>query len=89
MIVLSINLLILSVCLLIVGLIKPNWILFWMEKPGRMPIIILSSALFMIAVVMFGESNRQNQNETAKQSQKIEKNKESADIPLPVAPDSK
>ena len=55
----SINLLVLAVGLLIVGMIKPQWILFWMEKPKRIAIIILSSVLFMIAAVMFGEANKE------------------------------
>jgi hypothetical protein len=87
MIILSINLLILSACLLILGLLKPGWILFWMDKPGRMPIMALAGALFMIAVVMFGEANRQNENEKARQMKQVEKSKENADIPVPVAVD--
>ncbi|MCK5829856.1 MAG: hypothetical protein KAH20_06095 [Methylococcales bacterium] len=89
MIILSINLLILSVGLLIVGLIKPGWILFWMDKPGRIPVIALASSIFMIAVVMFGEANRENKNEKAKQVQQMEKSKENADISVPVPVDSK
>lgn len=88
MIILSINLLILSACLLIVGLIKPNWILFWMEKPGRLPIIALSSALFMGGVVMFSQANLENQNE---KKAITDTNKEVSDIPKPttVEPKSK
>jgi hypothetical protein len=37
----SINLLVLAVGLLIVGMIKPHWILFWMEKPKRIAIILV------------------------------------------------
>jgi len=49
--------------LLIVGLIKPNWFLFWMnqEKPNRLIIIIFSSILFMVAAVLYGEGNRKNE----------------------------
>lgn len=88
MIILSINLLIVSIGLLIVGLIKPGWILFWLDKPTRMPVIALASALFMVAIVMFSEANRQNENEKTKQIQQIEKSKDNADIPVPatVAP---
>ena len=72
MIILSINLLIVSVGILIVGLIKPHWILFWMEKPERMPVIALSVVLFMIGVVMFGEANQENINNKIKPSEPIE-----------------
>lgn len=79
MIILSINLLILSVGLLIVGLVKPHWILFWMEKPRRMPVVMLSVVLFMTAVVMFGEANRQK--EIDNQAKIIE---ETDTSPIPV-----
>jgi len=58
MMVWSINLLVLSVAILIVGMIKPKWLLFWMEQPGRIPILILSSVLFMVGATMFGEASR-------------------------------
>ena len=85
MIILSINLLILSVGLLIVGLIKPGWILFWMEKPGRMPIIILSSVLFMIGVVMFTEANLENENAT--KTPPATQAKEVSETPVPAVDD--
>ena len=65
MIIAAINILILSVLLLIVGLIKPKWLLFWIDNPGRMPIIMLTSVLFMIGVTLFGEGNRQKQEAMA------------------------
>ena len=55
----SFNIAILSAVILLVGLIKPKWMFFWMDKPGRMPAIVLSMALFMIAATMFGEGNKQ------------------------------
>ncbi len=63
MMVWSINILILSVFFLIVGMIKPKWLFFWMEKPSRMPVILLSSILFMVAAVMFGEASNEKKNE--------------------------
>ncbi len=64
MMVWSINLLVLAVGFLIIGMFKPGWILFWMEKPGRFPIVFLSTALFMAAAIMFGEANKQHHNLT-------------------------
>lgn len=61
MMVWSINVLVLAIGFLIVGMIKPNWILFWMEKPVRMPIVFLSVILFMASAVMFGEANNEKQ----------------------------
>lgn len=59
MMVWSINILVLAVGFLIVGMIKPKWLLFWMDKPGRMPIILFCAMLFMVAAVMFGEATNE------------------------------
>jgi ABC-type Fe3+ transport system permease subunit len=66
MMVWSINLLVLAVGVFIVGMIKPNWLLFWMEKPTRMPIVLLSVVLFMAGAVMFGEASNAKKNEQSK-----------------------
>ena len=76
MMVWAINILLLSVIFLIVGMIKPKWLLFWMDKPGRMPIILLSSVLFMIGAVMFGEANLAKQQEVTKLKPEINKTTE-------------
>ena len=60
MIIWAFNLLILAVGILIVGLIKPKWLLFWMDQPNRYIIVGVSIILFMAAAIMFGEGNRQN-----------------------------
>ena len=60
MIIWAFNLLILAVGILIVGLIKPKWLLFWMEKPNRYIIVGVATILLMSAAILFGEGNRQN-----------------------------
>jgi hypothetical protein len=87
MIIAAINILILSVLLLIVGLIKPKWLLFWIDNPGRMPIIMLASVLFMIAVTLFGEGNRQKQEAmAAKENQEVA---QQADTLVPLVEEEK
>jgi len=71
MMVWSINLLVLAIGFLIVGMIKPHWILFWMEKPKRIAIIILSVVLFMAAAVMFGEANKEKQQKSTTQIEEL------------------
>ncbi len=73
MITLGINLLIVSVLLLIVGLIKPKWILFYMDKPSRLGILMLSSVVFMGGAICFGEGTRQKKEALANQQQKDKK----------------
>lgn len=60
MIIWAFNLLILAIGILVVGLLKPKWLLFWMDQPSRYIIIAVASVLFMAAAIMFGEGNRQN-----------------------------
>lgn len=62
----SFNIFILTLVVLGVGMFKPKWILFWMDKPSRMPIAFIAAILFMAAAVMFGEGNKQLQQEEAK-----------------------
>ena len=38
-----------SVLVLIVGLIKPKWVLFFMKQPDRLTVIMLAMILFMAA----------------------------------------
>lgn len=78
----SINVLVLTVIVLIVGMIKPKWILLWMDKPGRMPVIIIASVLFMAAAVMFGEGNKKLKQEQAQQAQQQSVQKPSAEVPV-------
>jgi hypothetical protein len=62
------NILILSAIVLSVGMYKPTWILIWMDKPGRLPILMIAVAIFMVGMVLYGEGNKQLQQEKARQS---------------------
>lgn len=77
----SFNVMILAVIILVVGMIKPKWILLWMEKPGRLPIIAIAGAIFMAGAILFGEGNKQLQQEKDQQS------KEAAQKPGAEVPD--
>lgn len=65
----SFSVLFVSLLVLIVGLIKPKWVFLWMDKPGRLPVIMMASILFMIGAVMFGEGNKQLKQEKQQLSQ--------------------
>ncbi len=80
MMVWSINILILSIFFLIIGMFKPKLIFFWMENPTRMPVILFSSILFMVAAVMFGEASQTKKNEQSK-APEIEKSADAAPVP--------
>lgn len=77
----SFNVFILSLIVLVVGMFKPKWILLWMEKPGRLPIVMIASVLFMAAAIMFGEGNKQLQQEKAQTSKTQNLQKGDAEVP--------
>jgi len=77
----SFNVMILAAVILLVGMIKPKWILLWMDKPGRLPILAIAGAIFMAAAVMFGEGNKQLQAEKAKQTQSQPQQKAKEEVP--------
>lgn len=89
----GISLILLSVLLLIVGLIKPKWILFWMEQPTRLMITGICMIIFMVGTVLFGEGNKQKQLELQRQAAIVKSGKPLTDdtpkpetAPKPVAP---
>jgi hypothetical protein len=59
------NVLIFAAIVLIVGLIKPKWILLWMDQPSRLGIVAIAAAFFMGGMILFGEGNKQLQQEKA------------------------
>ncbi len=71
----SINLFVLAIGFLIVGIYKPQLLLFWMDKPKRMPIVLFSGFLFMVAATMFGEASREKQNWLKEQEQQATETK--------------
>lgn len=78
----SFSVLFVSILVLIVGMIKPKWIFLWMDKPGRLPVVMIAGVLFMIFAVMFGEGNRQLQQEKAQLSKQQQTTQKSgAEVP--------
>jgi len=74
----SINLFVLAIGFIIVGMFKPKLLLFWMDKPGRTPIVIFSIFLFMVGATMFGEANREKHEWFAEHAQQATETKADA-----------
>jgi hypothetical protein len=68
----------------IVGMIKPKWPLFFMKKPDRFLILVISTVLFMISATLFGEGNRQKALEEQAAKDAVSKIVKSAPAPAPV-----
>ncbi len=46
-------LVVLSILILIIGLIKPKWIFFWMKEPNRILVSSVALILFMAAMTAY------------------------------------
>ena len=45
----------LSILILLIGLIKPNWIMFWSDSPDRFMIMVFTLIMFMGSFTGYGE----------------------------------
>lgn len=73
-----------TIVFFMVGMIKPKWALFFLKKPDRFLILIISTVFFMISATLFGEGNRQKKLEEAKQVTIQNPAPVSAPVPVPV-----
>ncbi|MCX7083276.1 MAG: hypothetical protein NT008_07950 [Methylococcales bacterium] len=65
----------------IMGMYKPQWPLFFMKKPERFLILIITTVLVMITFTLYGEGNRRAKIELTNQHPTTQ---ESASSPVPV-----
>jgi MFS superfamily sulfate permease-like transporter len=77
----SFNIFLLSLIVLATGMFKPKWIMPWIDKPSRFPVIVIAVVLFMIAAMMFGEGNLQLKQEKAQTSKSQSILKDNAEVP--------
>ncbi|MGZ4995552.1 MAG: hypothetical protein ACXV79_15475 [Methylobacter sp.] len=72
----------------IVGMINPKWPLFFLKKPDRFLILIISTLLFMVSATLFGEGNRRKalEEQTAKETVSKIIDPSSAPVPVPEVP---
>lgn len=85
MIAQALNLGILSLMFFIAGMIKPRWPLFFMEKPNRFMILVISTILFMVSATMYGEGHRQAKKEQASKDA-FTQPRIPVPVPVPKAP---
>lgn len=90
----AINLGILTILFFVIGMIKPKWALFFMQKPSRWYVASISTVFFMIFMTMMGEG-RQQEKMTKKQKQPVVQSAvpvpvpEAVPVPTPNAPKKK
>jgi uncharacterized membrane protein YidH (DUF202 family) len=64
MITLSFNIAIYTLVFFVVGMIKPEFILFFMKQPNRTTITVFTVILAMVCLTLYGEGVRENRQET-------------------------
>ncbi len=62
MVTAAINILIYTVVFFFIGMYKPNWALFFMKKPDRFMVMVVSVVFFMVAATLFGEGTQQKKS---------------------------
>jgi len=60
-------LVVLSILILIIGLIKPKWILFWMKEPNRIMVSGIALLLFMGSMTGYTQLTVQPKQKTERQ----------------------
>jgi hypothetical protein len=75
----SFNLGALLLLFFIVGMIKPKWPLFFMEKPTRWLIMIIATIWFMVVMTMYGKGGQQ-----VKLAEKHKKPVATSAVPVPA-----
>ncbi len=68
----------------IVGMIKPQWPLFFLKKPDRFLVLIISTVLFMVSATLYGEGNRQRALEEKTSKETVSKIMDPSTAPVPV-----
>lgn len=63
MVLAAINLGVLTILFFVIGMIKPRWALFFLNKSGRFTVMAITIVLVMISVTMYGEGLRREKLE--------------------------
>ena len=79
----AIDLGVITILFFIIGMIKPQWPLFFMKTPSRFIIIIVTTILFMITMTLYGEGLRREKLEKAAK-QPVSESTVPATVPVPV-----
>jgi len=79
----AIDLGVITILFFIIGMIKPQWPLFFMKTPNRFIILAVTTILFMITMTLYGEGLRREKLEKAAK-QPVSESTVPATVPVPV-----
>lgn len=84
MILAAINLGLVTILFFLIGMIKPQWALFFLDKPDRVIVLAITAVLVMVSITMYGEGHRRSTLEQEVKIVKPPKTAESAPVPVPI-----
>ena len=70
-----------TILFFIIGMYKPQWPLFFLKKPDRFMIVVITTILVMITLTLYGEGNRRDKLE---QVTKQPLSQSTVPVPVPV-----
>ena len=79
----AIDLGVITILFFIIGMIKPQWPLFFMKTPNRFIILAVTTILFMITMTLYGEGLRREKLEKAAK-QPVSESAVPVPAPVPV-----
>jgi len=77
-----------TILFFIIGMYKPHWPLFFLKKPDRFLIIVITTIFVMITFTLYGEGNRRAKLEQAAK-QPIPQSTIPVPVPVPEKPATK
>jgi hypothetical protein len=79
----AIDLGIITILFFVLGMMKPQWPLFFLKNPDRFIIVVVTTILFMIAATLYGEGLRREKMEKATK-QPVSQSTVPVPVPVPV-----
>jgi hypothetical protein len=72
-----------TILFFIIGMYKPQWPLFFLKKPDRFLIVVITTILVMITLTLYGEGTRRAKLEQAAK-QPVPQGTVPVPVPVPV-----
>ena len=72
-----------TVLFFIIGMYKPQWPLFFLKKPDRFMILVITTIFVMITLTLYGEGTRRDKLELAAK-QPVTQSAVPTPVPVPV-----
>jgi hypothetical protein len=89
MILAAINLALVTLLFFIIGMIKPRWALFFLDKPDRLIVLSVTAFLVMASITMYGEGHRREVLITKKTDKTVKIAPDPVPVPKPKAETTK